>query len=221
MRIFTLSACALALASSASAQEIRDKVIPPIGTAAVAAVGEPVYEHSHLSVVQGYQISEGFSGKNIFATVTVEAGEKFIAIPSKTALKACHAASFEAFARKQYDACLIDDDGNGTFDRYGANEVQGGKKLPKPLAYTKTDVVQATTDAIKQTVTYLGATKDTLRLSYREFINDMARPAFTEEYSFPIGATFPQKVAFKGVKLNVTAIDGEGIHYEVTAAPSS
>lgn len=221
MKLLHLPAIALVLASPAFAQEIRDKVVPTIGTPAVAAVGDPVYEHSRLSVMQGYEISEGFTGKNIFATVTVVPGEKFLAIQSKAALKACHAASFEAFAQKQYDACLIDDDGNGTFDRYGANEVQGGKKLSKPLAYIKTDVAQPTADSIKQTVTYLGATKDTLRLSYREFINDMARPAFTEEYSFPIGATFPQKVAFKGVKLNVTAIDGEGIHYEVTAAPGS
>lgn len=207
------------LSVSTAAQTAHDQVRPEIGTAAVASVGDPVYEKSHYSTLPAYVVDDSFSGKNVFAHVIVTRGDRFMAIPSKAKLKACRSPTIEAFKSRLYNACLYDDDGDGAFDRFGGNEVQGGKKLPRPIPYRSSEFVQATADALKQTVIYLGATKDTLRLSYREFVNDMARPAFTEEYTFPLRETYPQPVSFKGVKLSVTAVDGEGLHYTVTAAP--
>jgi hypothetical protein len=54
-----------------------------------------------------------------------------------------------------------------------------------------------------------------LRLSYREFSNNMARPAFTEELTIPISKTYPQDVAVKLVKLRIHSIDGLGMRYEI------
>lgn len=212
--------CALLMASTAQAQTIKDAILPALNTPAVAAVGETVYEKSHLTVLPAYVVDQAFSGKNVFALVTIRPGDKFIRIDSKSKLKACRSPSVETFLQGLYDACLYDDDGDGDFDRYGANEVQGGKKLSTPIAYKPSEFINPTSGSLKQTVIYLGSTKDSLRLSYREFVNDMARPAFTEEYTFPLSSTFPQPVGFKGVKLMVTAIDGEGLHYSVTAVPA-
>lgn len=209
----------LLMSGAASAQAIKNSVRPAPGEPATASVGEVVYEKSRLTVVPAYVVDQGFSGKNVFATVTVNPGDKFIAIQSKAKLKACSAPNLQAFMNKLYSACLYDDDGDGTFDRYGANEVQGGKKLPKPLPYRTSEFVEPTSDSIKQQVTYLGSTKDSLRLSYREFINDMARPAFTEEYTFPLESSFPQAIGFKGVRLTVNAINGAGIHYTIESHP--
>lgn len=199
---------------------MRDKVFPAIGSPATASVGDTVYEKSHLSVLPAYTIDEEFSGKNIFARVNLSAGDKFVEIPTKANLKACRSASMDDFLRKLYNACLYDDERDGSFDRFGANEVQGGKKLPHPIPYKTTELIQPTSDSIRQVVIYLGSTKDSLRLSYREFINDMARPAFTEEYTFPLTDKFPQTIAFKGVKLAVAATDGEGLHYTVVSTPT-
>lgn len=211
---------ALALSTSVCAQAIRDSVVPSVGAQTVASVGETIYEKSHLTVLPAFIVEQAFSGKNILATVTIASGDKFVQIPSKSHLKACRSPSINAFLRKIYDACLYDDDGDGTFDRYGGNEVQGGKKFPQPIPYKASELINPTSDSIKQTVIFLGSTKDNLRLSYREFVNDMARPAFTEEYTFPLAATFPQPISFKGVRLSVTAIDGEGLHYSIISAPS-
>jgi hypothetical protein len=212
---------ALGLSTPLAAQTIRDSVVPTLGTPAVVSVGDTVYEKSHLTVLPAFVVDQSFSGKNVFARVTVSPGDKFVQIPSKSNLKACRSPSVDAFLKKLYDACLYDDNGDGTFDRYGGNEVQGGKRLPTPMLYKPSEFVNPTSDALKQTVIFLGSTKDTLRLSYREFINDMARPAFTEEYTFPLGTTFPQTVSFKSVKLSVTSIDGEGLHYSIVSVPTN
>jgi hypothetical protein len=220
MKTWLFLAATLFLNASASAQTMRDAILPAPGSPAIVPVGDVVYEKSHLLVLPAYTVSEDFSGKNMFATVVISAGDRFMMIPSKVIMKACRSASIEDFQRRTYNACLFDDDGDGRFDRYGANEVQSGKKLPHPISYKLTEFVQPASDSIKQTVTYLGSTKDVLRLSYREFVNDMARPAFTEEYTFPLISTFPQTFAFKGVKLRVSAIDGEGLHYVIEQSAS-
>jgi hypothetical protein len=212
---------ALAFSTSLSAQTIRDDIEPPINSPAVASVGDRIYEKSHLTVIPAYVVDTAFSGKNIFAHVVISPGDKFIRIPSKATLKACRSPTVNAFLRKLYDACLYDDDGDGTFDRFGGNEVQGGKRLPQPIPYKPSEFVNPTSDSLKQTVIYLGSTSETLRLSYREFVNDMARPAFTEEYTFPLGSSFPQPISFKGVKVTITAIDGDGLHYSLTSIPTT
>jgi hypothetical protein len=219
LRVFAL---VLALAPfSASAQTVRDAIEPPLNTPSVASVGETIYEKSHLAVIPAFIVESSFSGKNVFARVTINAGDKFIQIPSKARLKACRSVSVEAFLKKEYNACLYDDNGDGMFDRFGGNEVQGGKHLPQPIVYKPSEFVSPMSDSVKQTVIFLGSTKDSLRMSYREFINDMARPAFTEEYTFPLTDAFPQPVSFKGVKLSVSGIDGEGLHYTVISVPAN
>ena len=202
-------------ASGLHAQEMRDAVTPIVGTLSTATVGSTVYQRDHYRVLPAYTIAEPVVAKIIFARVNLPPETRLLQIESKTKLKACAAASIADFRNKLYQGCLMDDDGDGKFDRVAGNEVQGGKKLDHPIAYKQSEYIEPSSDSVKQVVIFLGSTKDTLRLSYREFVNDMARPAFTEEYTFPLAATFPQPVAFKDVKLTVTGIDGGGLHYKV------
>jgi hypothetical protein len=58
-----------------------------------------------------------------------------------------------------------------------------------------------------------------LSLSYREFSDDMARPAFTEDLSVPMGATFPQPIVVKGQRFIVHKIDGTGLTYQLSPKP--
>lgn len=197
------------------AQEMRELVKPSKGIDSTASVGNTVFERSKYRAMEAVEIDRRVQAKIIFARVDLMPGTQLMKIESKTKFKACAAATMEAFSAKLYSGCLMDDDGDGKFDRVAGNEVQGGKKLDEPIAYKPSEFVDLAPGSLKQTVIYLGSTKDTLRLSYREFVNDMARPAFTEEYTFPLATTYPQPVAFKDVKLTVTGIDGAGLHYRV------
>ena len=62
---------------------------------------------------------------------------------------------------------------------------------------------------------YLGTSGGALRVSYREFANDMARPVFTEELTVPLGITFPQVIAVNDTKLVIHNIDAVGLDYEL------
>lgn len=138
------------------AQAVRDEVKPPVGSPAVASVGDTVYEKTHLVALPAFTVDDSFSGKNLFTHATINRGDKFVQIPSKANLKACRSPTIEAFLQKIYDACLYDDDQDGKFDRFGRNEVQGGKKIPLPLPYRSSEFIQPMSGSVKQVIIFLG-----------------------------------------------------------------
>lgn len=77
-------------------------------------------------------------------------------------------------------ACLRDTDGDGMFDR-----IAGGNLIATdfpPLPY-RSDAV-GTGTGFRKELLYQGVQGDTMRLSYREFANDMARPAFQQDLTY-------------------------------------
>ncbi len=53
-----------------------------------------------------------------------------------------------------------------------------------------------------------------MRLLYREFVNDMAREAFSQELTFDLAAG-PMMVSVKGARIEVIKAGNEGIEYRV------
>lgn len=73
--------------------------------------------------------------------------------------------------------------------------------------------------SLKRELIYTGRAGNSLTLLYREFINDMARPAFSQQLQYDIG-TDPV-IGYQGARFRVLATDNTGITYEVleTLAP--
>ncbi|MFT5644441.1 MAG: hypothetical protein ACI83P_001997 [Janthinobacterium sp.] len=53
-----------------------------------------------------------------------------------------------------------------------------------------------------------------LRLSFREYINDMARPSYFQDVTYDI-PSFPTEITFKTVKLQVLSAGNNGIRYKI------
>jgi hypothetical protein len=95
--------------------------------------------------------------------------------------------------------CFLDDDGDGRFDRqlgrnYDGIEAEGSSPVHKAAC------VRRGQGSGPLHILYQGATSDTVRFSYREFKNDLARPAFTEELTIP-REPFPQMAMLKNVQV--------------------
>ncbi len=113
--------------------------------------------------------------------------------------------------------CAIDKDGDGKFELISFNEVGGAKPVVPPVPYTRgtIPITGGNSQSFKQTITYLGKSGSDIRLSYREFSNNMARPAFTEDLTLPAPSEFPQTMLVKDIKLTVLGIDGSGFRYRL------
>ncbi|WP_379547195.1 hypothetical protein ACFCW2_13675 [Qipengyuania sp. DSG2-2] len=205
----TLLAVLAIFGTTASAQELEPEFtifhVPSPGDLQTASVGTTIHEYSRTYSFNATVTDVDMRGGQWLIPLTVEAGTPLFPVSTRTEHKACVPDG----------PCGLDDDGDGTFDRMSADQVKSALKLKVPVPYRKVRITVDSPENLRKIVIYTGATSDTLRLSYREFINDLARPAFTEELVIPIGATYPQDVAVKNVKLRVHAIDGLGLRYEI------
>lgn len=201
------SSLAVALAISAPAlAETKVGMEPAAGVERTATIGSPIVEKYRFDAVTVAVADADVVKGTLTGNITIKAGEPLYRVQSKAKYKAC----------SQSGPCALDDDGDGTFDRIALDDVVSALRLKVPVHYQIKDAVApSSTGNFKQVVSYLGVSGDTLRLSYREFLNDMARPAFTEELTFPITKTYPQGVAFKDVKMTILGIDGMGLRYRL------
>ncbi len=181
--------------------------VPAVGIRKTVSVGSNIHEYSKSFSFDAPVTEIEMKGGQWLLPLVVPAGTVLRQVESKSKFKAC--------TDDGQGPCGLDDDGDGTFDRMAQDFVTSALKLKVKVPYAMKRVVVDSNESFKQVILYQGATSDTLRLSYREFKNNMARDAFTEELTIPLTKTFPQDVAVKAVKLRIHNIDGLGLTYEV------
>ncbi len=71
------------------------------------------------------------------------------------------------------------------------------------------------TPDIKYEILYSGYSQGTLRASYREFANDLARPAFSQEGIYDFAPGTPSLITFKGAQIEVLDANNNEIRYRV------
>jgi hypothetical protein len=68
-------------------------------------------------------------------------------------------------------------------------------------------------DALRRELVYGGSTDNTVSILYREFLNDMARPAFSQELRYDLSKG--RVIGYKGARFEVLRADNTGITYRV------
>lgn len=89
------------------------------------------------------------------------------------------------------------------------------KQLDKPIPF-KESTLNASTKGMKKELLYNGNYKGEIKIQYREYINDFARPAFYQDISFELQSNDNQ-VSIKGVNLLILGQEKNKIHYKVTS----
>jgi hypothetical protein len=64
---------------------------------------------------------------------------------------------------------------------------------------------------------YLGKSGDTIRIGYREFVKDMARPAYSMEVTYPATAG---KLKFRNTEFEITSVGATYIKYKAISIPT-
>lgn len=112
---------------------------------------------------------------------------------------------------------LIDE--KGIFEGSGRNFLGPMLYTYKLEPYTTTfslsenEAVDSTQGFINYEIIYSGATKDAIKLFYREYTQqDMARPAYSQELTY--SKEFP-KIRYKNLQIKIISADNESIKYIV------
>ncbi len=71
----------------------------------------------------------------------------------------------------------------------------------------------ATENALQQTLIYSGKVGDKINISYREFSNDVARPAFNHDVEYDLSESMT--IGYKGAQIEIIEATNELIRYKV------
>jgi hypothetical protein len=191
-------------------------ILPISGMQNTVAAGESIVSRFNERLAQSAVVESDITPpRQTRNQATLKAGTRLYRKLSKAAYKGCEID----VAPGQERRCLLDDDGDGKFDRIASNDVVQAYPIepadysPKGLAH-----LPPPTSGFRREIIYQGMAAGSLKLSYREFKNDMARPAFSEDIQIPLSPVFPQQFAVKGLVFTAVAIDGMGFKYTLDQA---
>lgn len=185
--------------------EIEEYIIPRIGLESTAYLGDTLIREGKTVTQDEISLYKSF-GTQHFTTF--------------------HPAGiYTLYGRKDDLRIYKSDEGymNGSYLEYpqlieDANGIVYRKTLTgqpelKSTDYKKEQVTKDDSEAYEQSLIYTGSEGNILKFTYREFINDMARPAFSIDATYDYSKD--NVLRFKGALLEVINFDNQSITYKL------
>ncbi len=111
--------------------------------------------------------------------------------------------------------CLWDDDGNGGFDRAKVISSRRLTNISGRYRELWEPGEDRSDDGQRWELVYLGRGEGTLRFSAREYAGGDARPVSQSDLSFDLSPSGATIVAYRGIRIEISAATNEGITYQV------
>lgn len=112
--------------------------------------------------------------------------------------------------------CVKDTDGDGFFDKASTMNAYGmlvNETNIDPVGYRQGN--QTIEDGFKYELIYQGRDGNVARIAYREYTDNLARPAFSQELTYTLEAGAGTPVRFREVSLTIHQADNNQIVYTV------
>ena len=193
--------------------------LPQVGETTTAQVGDPIITMSHQLSMSAIRFGNACAFSEKFdrpgtGTGTVEfkvdEGAVFARENTSNGVPGyCGAASqlTPPFGYVSVKHCVAT---NGE----GIVSFPGSEMIVQSDCRVAPQVLQADApDSVKKELLYDGRTGATVHLSYREFVRDFARPAFTQELSYDISTD--HVIGFRGARIEIIDANNTSIRYRV------
>lgn len=227
LRIGIIAFCMVAAVPAGAKTDLADGMEKRSGSkpaeqkVMTVSAGEPMYETFNYTIRKIVRPSQDIAIKAAGFHFTVKAGDAMIYNVRRGGIEACSdEPPRPGLLSGGTFHCFTDVDSDGDFDQADVETRNPNRNLPSSVKYTWDEVVITDLPFHKTVLNYVGKDGPSLRLSYREFTDGMARPAFTEELAIPLSEDYPQAMVVKGVRFVIHKIDGEGVTYAVTPKPA-
>lgn len=83
----------------------------------------------------------------------------------------------------------------------------------RPVTFTSKEIVRFTSESFRRELIYSGVSQNTVTVVYREFKDNLARPAFTQELKYDLGQS--RVIGYKGARFEVLDAGNTAITYKV------
>ena len=194
--------------------------LPALNAAARASVGEPLFSQFRYWRKVGLSLDESVNVSVGGGKVIAAAGDFLYTARIEGVTAYCtERGTFQVILGPAKTSCFTDRDGDGRLDqvKIAADVKWWAADVSPAVKFHSAELTIPRPDAMKRELIYQGFSKGVLKLAYREYINDMARPAFFQDATYEI-ETFPAEVSFKASRLQILRAGNSGIEYKVLSS---
>jgi len=213
--LMLLSAFALGLSTGcATATKAPDKAVsgqsPEIGVSTSVTVGETMVSSYDYIAEESAVLAENAEGNVLMGRPTLTTGASLAKLSSSSGDIYCFPM------RGTISPCFKDDDDDGDFD--SAYNYSNVSTMIAPIGDVE-QVKYRVSDTIikagfKNELVYQGTHDGSLRLAYREYSDNLARPAFHQDLIYSLGDG-DTDISFKNVRLTVHSATNNQVTFTV------
>lgn len=189
---------------------------PELHTINVSEIGENMYSKSNVVTQNTYEvfINEAIETKKAGTNGKLVTNKKNLGKLRKD-VNGISSACFQG--DNKYNYCLTDSNNDGYFDKFYAPGYGSPYPMQKSIKYTtKQTEPLFESDSFVYTVLYQGKTGNKIKVSFREFVDDIARPSFTQDIEYELEKDGAAVIGFKGLRMEVLKATNLDIKYKVT-----
>lgn len=193
---------------------------PALAVQTTRDVGEVIYSKFDYVATSGVRLLDSFEGKELLRKIYLPRGTFLAARSAKGQVDLCtEPGLFEGFDEGEV-VCFRDSDRDGRLEQLHIPGTRfGAWRMLKaaPLRYEEAIDLDRT-KGFRRELLYDGLAGGVVRLGYREFIDNMARPAFQQDLTYTLEPEGPTDAAFRGARIRIHRASNQEISYEVVAS---
>lgn len=205
MFLFVLVGCTTMMPTGYIAPEVTKYRIPEVGIESSASIGDPIIkegtetERNAVLLKKEYGTAgwTAYHPVGVYKLIGSNGGDQIFQFDE----------SFSNGWGFVYPQIVEDSEGNVFL------MTNSGKKPLPQNEYEKVKVDQEDSGDYQQTLIYTGSEGNNIKFTYREFIDDMARPAFTIDTTYDVSAD--SVIKFKNVSIQVIEFNNQEIKYKL------
>ena len=194
---------------------------PKIGSTNTTQVGSTMFSQYRLWRKTGIRIPNGYSGSVGGAPVQVTPADYLVRATADSQPAYCteRLTMRNLLGVPTKPTCFAGMTPESSFTKVmvPADAVWWIKQLPEPLRFEQVEEDIPRPESVRRELVYLGSAGKIIRLAYREYLGDLARPAFTQEVTYDV-ADLPMQVSFRNARFEVLTIGGSAITYRALSA---
>lgn len=214
--LVALSGCASGGAGGPLPAALTTGSHPQVNVRSQARVGDPILSTYQYRSAIGASLSRSYALEHGLIRFEVPTDSRTIQHYASEGHAYCTTEPrvIDAIVGPWRPACFIDRDSDGKFE--GAHVYAAGYifDLSPPIEYKEVRVPISAPGGFKYEILYNGMDGTTANLTYREYIDNLVRPAFQQDLKYTISKN-DERITFRSITINVHGANNDGIIYTV------
>lgn len=188
--------------------------IPSRNVINLAYTGDVIFQTFNYTAIVGAKLKKSLSQDFMLATLNVNPNNNLYAVDKGAYIMYCSEEKLIDQIGSSDFVCLRDNNRNNFFDEFSNKFAIAWTTIDKNknAEYEITDI--AMKSGFKKELLYNGFSNNTINLEYREFINNIARPAFYQNLKYEFNGKSIQ-IRYKDIIIKIFNVNNNEIKYSI------